>query len=199
MSRPRDALADLIDAFARLPGIGRKTAGRLAFHIIDAPDDEVNFMIRALENAKTQIGHCPICGNLSDGSPCKICLQSVRKNGQLCVVEEVRDIVALERTQAFRGRYHVLGGHLSPMDGIGPNQLHIQELFRRLEEEDISEVILATNSSVESEATTLYLIEQLKKYPVRTTRIAQGLPMGADIKYADDVTLARALESRFEV
>lgn len=199
MTRPNDALADLIDAFARLPGIGRKSATRLAFHIIDAPDEEVRAFANALIKAHRYIGHCPICGNMSNGDICHICAQSERQNGVLCVVEEVRDLVAVERTGVFKGRYHVLGGRLSPMDGIGPKELRIRELLERLSAENITEVILATNATVEGESTALFLLEQLRPKGVRITRIAQGLPIGADIKFADDMTLARAIESRIDV
>lgn len=198
MTRPNDALAELIDAFARLPGIGRKSATRLAFHIIEAPEDDVRAFANALLAARRYIGHCPICGNMSDGGTCRICAQSERKNGVICVVEEVRDLVAVERTGAFKGRYHVLGGRLSPMDGIGPDDLHIKELLERIDAENVQEVILATNSTVEGESTALFLLDQLRPKNVRITRIAQGLPIGADIKFADDMTLARAIESRIE-
>ncbi len=198
MTRPNDALADLIDAFARLPGIGRKSATRLAFHIIDAPEEDVRTFANALIAARRYIGHCPICGNMSNGDTCRICAQSERKNGVICVVEEVRDLVAVERTGAFKGRYHVLGGRLSPMDGIGPDDLHIKELLERIDAENVQEVILATNSTVEGESTALFLLDQLRPKGVRITRIAQGLPIGADIKFADDMTLARAIESRID-
>lgn len=199
MSRMNDALADLVDAFARLPGIGRKTAQRLAFHIIEAPAEEAELFAKALRHARQHIHHCRICGNLTDGDICHICANHERANGIICVVEEVRDISALERTGAFFGRYHVLGGRLSPMDGIRSEDLNIENLMRRLESEDVREVILATNPSVEGEATALYLAEILHEQSCRVTRIAQGLPMGADIKYADDLTLARALASRVDV
>ncbi|MBS5915381.1 MAG: recombination mediator RecR [Clostridiales bacterium] len=199
MAKLNDALQDLIDALARLPGIGRKSAMRLAFHILDAPPEEAEALARAIRVARHTIGHCPRCGNLTDGDLCRICADSSRDIGQICVVEEVRDIAAIERTGAFKGRYHVLGGRLSPMDGIGPEDLRIDALKDRIRAEQVEEVILATNPSVEGETTALFLIDELRPLKVRLTRIARGLPIGGDIKFADDMTLARALDGRVDV
>ncbi|MFM9414053.1 recombination mediator RecR [Peptococcus simiae] len=199
MSKMNDALQELIDALARLPGIGRKSATRLAFHILDAPAAEAEALARSIRVAKRTIGHCPRCGNLTDSDLCRICANPDRATGELCVVEEVRDIAAIERTGAFKGRYHVLGGRLSPMDGIGPEDLRVDELKARVQDEAIQEVILATNPSVEGETTALFLIDELRPLGVRLTRIARGLPIGGDIKFADDMTLARALSGRVDV
>lgn len=199
MPSSADTLAELIDAFARLPGIGRKSATRLAYHILDIPPDEVRTFIHAIVDARKLISHCERCGNLSDQPLCRICRDERRANGCICVVEDVRDIVALERSGAYQGRYHVLGGALSPMDGIGPDDLRISSLMERLEPEHIQEVILALNPSIEGEATALYLSERLTQRGITVSRIAQGLPMGADIKYADDLTLARALAARVPI
>lgn len=196
MPSSADTLGALIDAFARLPGIGRKSATRLAYHMLEIPPAEVRTFLNAIVDARRLIGHCERCGNLADQALCSICRDERRANGTLCVVEDVRDIVALERSGAHRGRYHVLGGALSPMDGIGPDDLRIESLFARLEPEAVREVILAMNPSIEGEATALYLSERLQARGITVSRIAQGLPMGADIKYADDLTLARALAAR---
>ncbi|MGC9528282.1 MAG: recombination mediator RecR [Limnospira sp.] len=191
-------LARLIEQFQRLPGIGPKTAQRLALHIIKRPDEEVQALARALLDAKKQVGLCRVCFHLSAEPVCEICRHPQRDRETICVVSDSRDVIALEKTREYRGLYHVLGGVISPMDGIGPEQLTVQPLVRRVNQEKVREVIIALNPSVEGETTTLYLGQLLKPF-TRVTRIAFGLPVGGDLEYADEVTLARALEGRREL
>lgn len=192
-------LAKLIDQLQLLPGIGPKTAQRLAFHILKRPKQEARQLAQALIEASEQIGLCSSCFNLSAEDPCDICRQSSRQTDVLCVIAEPRDLVAIERTREFKGRYHVLGGLISPMEGISPEHLRIKELIARVGRESPEEVILAINPSIEGETTTLYLGRHLKLLGPRVTRIAFGLPVGGDLEYADEMTLARALEGRREV
>ena len=187
---------DLIDAFRRLPGIGYKSAQRLAFHLLKAPADEAITLADAIRAAKEKVAICKQCFNVSEGEICAFCRDPRRDATLVCVVEEPGDIIAVERTQEFRGRYHVLGGHISPMDGIGPDDLRIRDLIVRLGAGEIKEVIVCTNPTVEGEATALYLANLIKPLEVRVTRIASGLPVGGDLEYADEVTLGRALEGR---
>lgn len=194
-----DTLDDMIDALARLPGIGRKSATRLAYHLLQGPPEQAYQLADAIRKARSSIHYCQKCFNLTDDTLCPICRDARRDATSICVVEDARDVVALERTGEFHGLYHVLGGVISPMDGIGPNDLHIRELLQRIAQDQVKEVILATNPSVEGESTALYLINLLRPHHVRLTRIAQGLPMGGDIKYADDMTLARAFSGRLDV
>ncbi len=191
-------LARLVEHLQRLPGIGPKTAQRLALHIIKRPEEEVEAFAQALVEAKKKVGLCKVCFHLSAEPVCEICRNKNRDVKTICVVADSREVIALEKTREYRGRYHVLGGVISPMDGIGPEQLHIQELVRRVSQEGIKEVILAINSSVEGETTTLYIGQLLKPF-TKVTRIAFGLPMGGDLEYADEITLARALEGRREL
>jgi len=186
-------LSDLIIGFSRLPGIGPKTAGRLAFYLLQHAADAQE-LARAISDALLNIKQCTVCGNYTDSDPCKICTGERRDTSLLCVVEQPRDIIALEKTGEYKGLYHVLHGVLSPMDGIGPDQLNLSSLFSRLE--NVQEVVLAVNPSVEGEATTLYLSKLLKPFEIKVTRIAQGLPIGGDLEYADEVTIVRALEGR---
>lgn len=188
-------LARLIEQLQRLPGIGPKTAQRLALYLIKRPATEIQALAQALVDAKQQVGVCSICFHLSAEPVCEICRNPNRDQETLCVVADSRDVIALERTREYRGKYHVLGGVISPMDGIGPEQLNLQPLVRRVSEGTIKEVILAISPSVEGETTTLYVGHLLKPF-TRVTRIAFGLPMGGDLEYADEVTLARALEGR---
>ncbi|MEX2554182.1 MAG: recombination mediator RecR [Actinomycetota bacterium] len=190
---------DLIDAFRRLPGVGSKSAQRLAFHLLRAPAEEANALADAIRSAKEKVAICGECFNVSEGERCKYCRDARRDGTIICVVEEPADIVAVERTQEFRGRYHVLGGHISPIDGIGPDDLHMRELIERIGRGEAKEVILATNPTVEGEATAIYLANLLKPLGLRVTRIASGLPVGGDLEYADEVTLGRALEGRREL
>jgi len=178
-----------------LPGIGPKSAQRLALHLLKRPDDEIQALAKALVDAKQQVGFCKECFHLSAEPICEICLAPNRDRDVICVVSDSRDLIALEKTREFRGKYHVLGGVISPMDGIGPEQLNIQALVRRVSQQQIKEVIIAISPSVEGETTTLYVGQLLKPF-TRVTRIAFGLPMGGDLEYADEVTLARALEGR---
>ncbi len=191
-------LARLIERLQGLPGVGPKTAQRLAFHIINQSDQEVEALANALIDAKKQIGLCQVCFHLSADSVCDICRNPNRDESTICVVSDSRDVIALEKTQEYSGKYHVLGGIISPMDGIGPEQLHIQPLVERASKEEVKEVILAISPSVEGDTTTLYLGQLLQPF-VRVTRIAFGLPMGGDLEYADEVTLARALEGRTDL
>ena len=193
MIRP---LANLYEQLRRLPGVGSKTAMRLAYHIIDMPEGEVQQLAEALSNAKKSIHYCSQCFNLTDGEKCAICSDPSRDNFTICVVEQPQDIAAMERSHGYNGLYHVLHGVLSPLDGIGPDKLKIRELFQRLQRESISEIIIATNSDVEGEATATYLAQLLKPIGITVSRIAHGLPMGGDLEYADEVTLSKALENR---
>jgi recombination protein RecR len=188
----------LIEQFQRLPGVGPKTAQRLALHILRRPESEVHALAQALVEAKQQVGLCSVCFHLSADPVCEICRAPNRDPNTICVVADSRDVIALEKTREYKGKYHVLGGLISPMDGIGPDQLHITQLVRRVSKQDIKEVILAISPSVEGETTTLYVGQLLKPF-TRVTRIAFGLPMGGDLEYADEVTLARALEGRREL
>ncbi|ACK69054.1 recombination protein RecR [Gloeothece citriformis PCC 7424] len=191
-------LARLIEQLQRLPGVGPKTAQRLALHILKRPEEEVNTLAKAIVEAKKQVGLCQVCFHLSAESTCEICRNPNRDNQTLCVVADSRDVIALEKTREYQGKYHVLGGVISPMDGIGPEQLNISPLVRRVSQHQIKEVILAISPSVEGETTTLYVGQLLKPF-TKVTRIAFGLPMGGDLEYADEVTLARALEGRREL
>ena len=187
-------LARLIEQLQRLPGVGPKTAQRLALHILKRPDNE----IQALAKAKKRVGLCKVCFHFSEQPICDICRNPNRDSQTICVVADARDVIALEKTREYRGKYHVLGGVMSPMDGIGPEQLYIQPLVRRVTQEGVKEVILAISPTVEGETTSLYIGQLLKPF-TKVTRIAFGLPMGGDLEYADEVTLARALEGRQEL
>jgi len=189
----------LIDELGRLPGIGPKSAQRIAFHLLKSDPADALRLAQAITEAKDRVSFCTRCFNIAEGEECQICGDEGREAGVLCVVEEPRDVVAVERTQEFRGRYHVLQGAISPIDGVGPDQLRVKELLGRLEAEQISEVILCTNPNIEGEATAMYLTRMLKPLGVRVTRIASGLPVGGDLEYADELTLGRALEGRREV
>jgi recombination protein RecR len=194
-----EPVARLIDALQRLPGIGPKTAQRLTFFLLKRPADEVRELSEALVAVKERIVYCRVCFNVTDQDPCRICADPARETGLICIVEEPNDLLAMERTGEFRGRYHVLLGALSPLDGIGPEDLKIRELLARLDAGGTTEVILATNPNVEGEATALYLAKLLRPLGVRVTRIARGLPVGGDLEYADQVTLSKALEGRREI
>ena len=194
-----EPVARLIDALQRLPGIGPKTAQRLTFYMLKRPTAEVSELGEALLAVKQKIVYCRTCFNVTDEDPCRICTDLRRDDHVICVVEEPNDLLAMERTGEYRGRYHVLLGALSPLDGIGPDDLKIRELLARLDGKDTAEVILATNPNVEGEATALYLAKLLRPLAVRITRIARGLPVGGDLEYADQVTLSKALEGRREI
>ena len=196
MARMIRPLANLYEQLRRFPGVGSKTAMRLAYHIMDMPAEDVMQLSQALTNAKQQIHYCRQCFNLTDAEVCEVCSDSARDKYTICVVEQPQDIAAMERSHGYRGLYHVLHGVLSPLDGIGPDNLRIRELFQRLQQEAITEVILATNSNVEGEATATYLAQLLKPVGITVSRIAHGLPVGGELEYADEVTLSRALENR---
>ena len=192
-------LSKLIEQFERLPGIGRKTAQRLAFFVLDLPDGQAEEFAKIIVEAKKSMHHCSVCQNLTDSDICSICSNTARNRAVICVVEDPRDVVAFERTRDFDGLYHVLHGVISPMDGIGPDQIRIKELLKRVNDENISEIIMATNPDVEGEATAMYISRLLKPMGIKVTRIAYGIPVGGDLDYADEVTLARALEGRNEI
>jgi recombination protein RecR len=189
----------LIDELGRLPGIGPKSAQRIAFHLLKLPVEDAERLARAITEAKARVQFCERCFNVSEGPVCWICADDRREPGVLCVVEEARDVVAVEKTGDYRGRYHVLLGAISPIEGIGPDQLKIKELLGRLEPEGIREIIVCTNPNTEGEATALYLAKLLKPLVEHVTRIASGLPVGGDLEYADEITLGRALEGRREM
>ena len=192
-------LAKLIECFQKLPSVGPKTAVRLALHVIKMSENEVRHFSESLIEAKTQIHYCENCFNISVSSPCEICRDKTRKQETICVVAETKDLMALEKTNEYNGLYHVLQGLISPIDGIGPDDIRIKELLFRITQNDIKEVILALNPSVEGEATSLYLGKLIKPFNVKITRIAFGLPMGCELEYADEMTLTRALEARVEL
>lgn len=194
-----EPVARLIDALQKLPGIGPKTAQRLTFFLLKRPPEEVAALGEAIVRVKAQIVNCSICFNVTEEDPCRVCTDPARDARLLCVVEEPNDLLAIERTGQYRGRYHVLLGALSPLDGIGPEDLRVRELLARLESQPVEEAILATNPNVEGEATAIYLAKLLKSLVPRVTRIARGLPVGGDLEYADEVTLGKALEGRKEM
>ncbi|MFD0698795.1 recombination mediator RecR [Paenibacillus sp. GCM10027628] len=194
-----EPISKLIDAFSRLPGVGPKTAGRLAFHVLRMKEEDVTDFAKALVNVKRNLHYCSVCCNITDIDPCRICQDKSRDGSVICVVQEPKDLVALERTKEFEGYYHVLHGAISPMEGIGPDQIHIAELLKRLSDEKVQELILATNPNIEGEATAMYLSRLVKSFGLRVTRIAHGLPVGGDLEYADEVTLTKAMEGRREL
>ena len=194
-----ESVEQLAEQFAQLPGIGRKTAHRLALYILKMSRDEVVLLAKALVNVKDKVRYCSVCSNITESDPCSICSNTKRERSFICVVEEPHDVIAIEKTHEFKGLYHVLGGALSPLDGIGPDDLKIKELLQRLSQAAIEEIILALNPNVEGEATTLYLSRLLKPLGMKITRIARGLPVGSDLEFADEATLSRALEGRIAV
>lgn len=193
------SLQRLISALHRLPGIGPKSAQRLAFHILKSSRAEANELAQAILAAKENMKSCSVCGNITDSDPCLICDDSTRDGSTICVVEQPQDIFVFEKMGEYKGTYHVLMGALSPLDGVGPDDLKIKELVTRIEQDKIKEVIIATNPNVEGEATAAYLSKLIKPLGVKVTQLAQGMPMGSDLEYADEVTLAKALEGRREV
>lgn len=199
MAYTAESVDQLAVQFARLPGIGRKTAYRLALYILKMDREEVVTLAKAIVNAKDKIRYCSVCSNITENDPCPICSNTKREKTVICVVEEPTDVLALERTNEFKGLYHVLGGALSPLDGIGPDELRIRELLARVSASSVEEIILAMNPNVEGEATTLYLSKLLKPLVNKVTRVARGLPVGSDLEYADEATLSRALEGRIAV
>ena len=189
----------LINEFSKIPGIGRKTAQRLAFHVINMDIKDVTGLSKALVDVKNEIKYCSVCCNISDSEVCPICANSHRDPSTICVVEDPRDVAAMERTKDYSGRYHVLNGVISPMDGIGPDMLNIKELISRLGDGSVKEIIMATNPTIEGEATAMYISRLVKPMGIKVTRIAHGLPVGGDLEYADDVTISKALEGRREI
>jgi recombination protein RecR len=199
MSLYEGPVQTLIDELGRLPGVGPKSAQRIAFYLLKMPAEDAKRLAGAIVDAKERVSWCRRCFNMAEGELCAFCRDERRDSAVLCIVEEPRDIVAIERTAEFRGRYHVLQGAISPIEGIGPEQLRIKELLARIADEGVEEVILATNPNIEGEATAMYVARLLKPLGIRVTRIASGLPVGGDLEYADEVTLGRALEGRREV
>jgi recombination protein RecR len=194
-----EPITRLIEAFNRLPGIGPKSAQRLAYHVLRAPESEVTGLATALRDVKTRIHFCKTCLNITENEQCAYCSDDRRDRSLICIVEEPLDILAIERTSSYRGLYHVLHGVLNPMDGIGPDEIRIRELVERLKDGTVTEIIMATNQSLEGEATAMYIQRLVGPAGVRVTRLARGLPSGADLEYTDDLTLARALEGRQEI
>lgn len=195
-----EAISRLIESFTKLPGIGPKTAVRLAFHVLDMEEDDVLMFGKALVSAKRDIAYCSVCGNITDQDPCYVCTDKHRNRTIVCVVQDSRDVIAMEKMRDYQGLYHVLHGAISPMEGIGPEDINVSSLLTRLQaDEVITEVILATNPNIEGEATAMYLSRLLKPTGIRITRIAHGLPVGGDLEYADEVTLSRAMEGRREL
>ncbi len=192
-------IANLIEQLSKLPGIGRKTAQRLAFYILEMDTIEVEKLAKAITDAKEKIHYCSICCNLTDTDPCHICRDDRRDKSIICVVEGAKDVIAMEKTREYKGLYHVLHGTISPMDNIGPNEIKVKELLNRVYEGKVEEVILATNPTVEGEATALYIAKLLKPLGIKTTRIAHGIPVGGDLEYFDEVTLSKAMENRREL
>ena len=199
MSYYSPSIEKLIQSFEKLPSIGNKTAARLAFYILNASEEETNEFVSSIINAKKNLKYCSKCYNISDTDPCTICGNAKRDQSSICVVEDVRDIIAMERTHEFKGVYHVLHGTISPMNGIGPEDIKIKELLARLMDGQVKEVILATNPRVEGEATAMYLSKLIKPLGVTVTRIAHGIPVGGDLEYTDEITLTKALEGRREL
>ncbi|MGH2536880.1 MAG: recombination mediator RecR [Candidatus Promineifilaceae bacterium] len=195
---PRPVLR-LINEFARLPGIGPKTASRLTFYLLRAGDEQALELAGALQELKASTQLCSLCFNITENDPCLICADDSRQAGLLCVVEEPLDVLAIERSRAYQGRYHVLHGAISPVEGIGPEELRIAELVERMERDGFDEIIVATNATLEGDATALYLQRRLAAFPARLTRLARGLPVGGDLEYADEITLGRAVEGRQEL
>ena len=192
-------LSNLIAELSKLPGIGGKTAQRLAFHILSQDDKDAFALAEAIREAKKNMKYCTICGNLTDVDPCSICADPARDQSTICVVESPRDVSAMERIKEFQGLYHVLHGAISPMDGIGPEDINLKQLIVRLQQNDVREVILATNPNIEGEATAMYTARLIKPAGIKVTRIAHGVPVGGDLEYADEITLSKAMEGRREL
>ena len=199
MSEFAPSIEKLIESFERLPSIGHKTAARLAFHVLDWNEEETNEFVSSIINAKKNLKYCSKCFNITDNDPCPICANPKRDESIICVVEDVKDVIAMERTHEFKGLYHVLHGSISPMNGVGPDDIKIKELLARLMEGQVKEVILATNPRVEGEATAIYLSKLIKPLGISVTRIAHGIPVGGDLEYTDEITLTKALEGRREI
>ncbi|AMO31497.1 recombination mediator RecR [Lysinibacillus sp. fkY74-1] len=194
-----EPISKLIDSFMKLPGIGPKTAARLAFFVLSMKEEDVLSFSKALIDAKRNLSYCSVCGNITDVDPCHICTDKQRDHSIICVVQDTKDVIAMEKMRDYNGMYHVLQGAISPMDGIGPEDINVASLLVRLHDESVQELILATNSTIEGEATAMYISRLVKPSGIRTTRIAHGLPVGGDLEYADEVTLSKAMEGRREL
>ncbi|AVK82125.1 recombination protein RecR [Lysinibacillus sp. B2A1] len=194
-----EPISKLIDSFMKLPGIGPKTAARLAFFVLTMKEDDVLSFSKSLIDAKRNLSYCSVCGNITDVDPCHICTDKQRNHSIICVVQDTKDVIAMEKMRDYNGMYHVLQGAISPMDGIGPEDINVASLLVRLQDETVQELILATNSTIEGEATAMYISRLVKPSGIRTTRIAHGLPVGGDLEYADEVTLSKAMEGRREL
>lgn len=194
-----EPISKLIDSFMKLPGIGPKTAARLAFFVLTMKEDDVLSFSKALIDAKRNLSYCSVCGNITDVDPCHICTDKQRDHSIICVVQDTKDVIAMEKMRDYNGLYHVLQGAISPMDGVGPEDINVASLLVRLQDETVQELILATNSTIEGEATAMYISRLVKPSGIRTTRIAHGLPVGGDLEYADEVTLSKAMEGRREL
>lgn len=192
-------ITKLIEALSKLPGVGSKTAQRLAFHLLNMPEKEVEDLAKAIVYAKRSVKYCTVCCNITDSEKCEICSNPNRDHTVICVIEDPKDVAAVERTREFKGLYHVLHGAISPMDGVGPDDIKIKELLARLHDEEIKEIIIATNPNIEGEATAMYISRLIRPLGIKVTRIAHGVPVGGDIEYADEVTLMKALEGRREI
>ncbi|MFJ6279096.1 DNA replication and repair protein RecR [Arthrobacter subterraneus] len=190
------AVQELIDELGRLPGVGPKSAQRIAFHILESDNEDMKRLANAIVTVKERVKFCTICGNVAEQETCSICRDPRRDPSAICVVEESKDVIAVERTRSFRGKYHVLGGSINPIAGIGPEQLRIRELLSRLSDDQVQEIIIATDPNLEGEATATYLVRMLKTIGIKVTRLASGLPVGGDLEYADEITLGRAFEGR---
>ena len=189
----------LVEQFAKLPGIGKKTATRLAFHVLNSSNEEAQAFAKAIINAKEQVKLCKICQNITDAQTCALCESPKRDNSVICVTESPKDVISIEKTNEYHGLYHVLHGAISPMDNIGPNDIKIPELLERLKDDTVKEVIMATNPTIEGEATAMYIAKLIKPFGIKVTRIAHGIPVGGDLEYADEITLTRAMEGRREM
>ncbi|MFC5603575.1 recombination mediator RecR [Sporosarcina koreensis] len=194
-----EPISKLIDSFMKLPGIGPKTAGRLAFFVLSMKEDTVLEFAKALVDAKRNLRFCSVCGHITDIDPCQICQDQSRDRSMICVVQDPKDVIAMEKMRDYNGMYHVLHGAISPMDGVGPEDINVPSLLTRLQDEEVEELILATNPTIEGEATAMYISRLVKPSGITTTRIAHGLPVGGDLEYADEVTLSKALEGRREL
>ncbi|MFJ7954400.1 recombination mediator RecR [Lysinibacillus sp. NPDC096418] len=194
-----EPISKLIDSFMKLPGIGPKTAARLAFFVLTMKEEDVLSFSKALIDAKRNLSYCSVCGNITDIDPCHICSDKQRDASVICVVQDTKDVIAMEKMRDYHGKYHVLQGAISPMDGVGPEDINVASLLVRLQDETVQELILATNSTIEGEATAMYISRLVKPSGIRTTRIAHGLPVGGDLEYADEVTLSKAMEGRREL
>lgn len=192
-------ISRLIDSFMKLPGIGPKTAARLAFHVLDMKEDDVMNFAKALVDVKRELTYCSVCGHITDTDPCYICADKTRDRSMICVVEESKDVIAMEKMREYKGLYHVLQGAISPMEGIGPEDINIPSLLSRLRDEQVQELILATNPNIEGESTAMYISRLIKPIGIKTTRLAHGLPVGGDLEYADEVTLSKAISGRTEI